>query len=505
MVNIIPPDHVEDVLAIEPNQHDDVLVVPEPVLVDEDEDPKEEEFEEEEEPHEEEDDMEVDFEEDENEPKFTYPYEEPLPLASDSEPENVIEVEDMIKSEDETVPASDINSLFGRMDSLLRRLCGREMAHALVEKKGKEKDAYYGKLILDLGNEVRSSVEQGTAAMEKLNERVERDLYWTRVRAHEFYREMTRKGFVFKERPNEAIDVLIEDEKSPSSEPQGSPRDSKTVPPKSAPLTKAAIRQMIKEGVDAAIAAKQARHANARNDARGSGLVRGQDAAPAVRECTIAGFMKCKILLLFMVLKELSNYKDGPALTWWNAKVATMGLETVNQMPWTEMKQLMTVEFCLIEEVQRMKHELWNLKVKEFNIVAYTQRKVKQEEVREFYAIKDAEPQGPNVVTEVISCIKARKYVERGCHLFLAHVTKKKLKEKQLKGMPVIRDFPEVFLEDLLGLPPPRQVEFRIDLVPRAAPITHAPYRSASSEMRELSVQLQELLKKGFIHSSSSP
>ncbi|GJV76686.1 hypothetical protein Tco_1508270 [Tanacetum coccineum] len=54
------------------------------------------------------------------------------------------------------------------------------------------------------------------------------------------------------------------------------------------------------------------------------------------------------------------------------AKVATMGLETVNQMPWTEMKQLMTAEFCSIEEVQRMEHELWNLKVKEYNIVAYT-------------------------------------------------------------------------------------------------------------------------------------
>ncbi|GKB24142.1 hypothetical protein Tco_0863543, partial [Tanacetum coccineum] len=62
----------------------------------------------------------------------------------------------------------------------------------------------------------------------------------------------------------------------------------------------------------------------------------------------------------------------GPALTWWNAKVATMGLEIVNQMYWTEMKQLMTAEFCLIEEVQRLKHELWNLKVKEYNIVAYT-------------------------------------------------------------------------------------------------------------------------------------
>ncbi|GKG27638.1 hypothetical protein Tco_0405965, partial [Tanacetum coccineum] len=66
----------------------------------------------------------------------------------------------------------DIDSLFGRMVNFSRRLCGREMAHALVEKKGKAKHKLYGKLILDLGNEVCSSVEQGTVAMEKLVEKL---------------------------------------------------------------------------------------------------------------------------------------------------------------------------------------------------------------------------------------------------------------------------------------------------------------------------------------------
>nr|GEW56155.1 reverse transcriptase [Tanacetum cinerariifolium] len=80
---------------------------------------------------------------------------------------------------------------------------------------------------------------------------------------------------------------------------------------------------------------------------------------------------------------------------------------------------------------------------------------------------------------KVISCIKARKYIERGCHLFLVHVTENKPKEKRLKDMPIIRDFPEVFRDDLPGLPPPRQVEFRIDMVPRAAPVARAPYRLA--------------------------
>ncbi|GKC68146.1 putative reverse transcriptase domain-containing protein, partial [Tanacetum coccineum] len=78
---------------------------------------------------------------------------------------------------------------------------------------------------------------------------------------------------------------------------------------------------------------------------------------------------------------------------------------------------------------------------------------------------------------KVISCIKARKYVERGCHLFLAHITENKSKERQMEDVPVICDFPEVFPEEFPGLPPPRQ----------------------------LSVQLQEMLEKGFILPSSSP
>nr|GEV80923.1 hypothetical protein [Tanacetum cinerariifolium] len=590
--------------------------------------------------------------------------------ASDSEPEDVIEVEDTVEPEDETVPASvhevgesstasflqedsddlflglmrrDINSLFGQIAFISRQLYGRETAHAFVEKNGKANEGYYGKLILDLGNGVRFSMEEGTAAMENLvkklgnaeerakckklkkeleearfsntllrmqNKRVERGLYWNRVRAHKFCREMIRKGYVFEERPNEAIDVSVEDEESQSSEPQGSFRDSLIMPPKSIPLTQVVVRRMIKESVDADITAKRARQVNVRNDARGSRPVRGQSVTLVV--------------------------------------LATMGLETVNQLPWTEMKQLMTAEFYLEEEIQRVEHELWNLRVKEYNIVAYTQRfnelalmcprmvepksmkvdsyirglseniegevtssrptnlneannqkqgnaramttastegkvssgslpvcehcftrhvgqcmvkchkcgkvghKVKKEEVREArgraYAIKDVEPQGPNVVTEladgrvvstntvlkgytlnlvnhlfkidllpielgtfdviigmdwlvkhdaVVVCgEKARKYIERGCHLFLAHVFEKKSKEKRLGNVPVIRDFPKVFPNDLLRLPPPRQVEFRIDLVPRVAPVARASYHLAPFKMREISEQLRELLEK---------
>ncbi|GKE87039.1 reverse transcriptase domain-containing protein [Tanacetum coccineum] len=66
-------------------------------------------------------------------------------------------------------------------------------------------------------------------------------------------------------------------------------------------------------------------------------------------------------------------------------------------------------------------------------------------------------------------------------------------------------DFPKVFLDDLPGLPPARQVEFQIDLIPGAAPVAQAPYRLAPSKMKELSDQLKELFDKGFIRPSSSP
>ncbi|GKF39741.1 hypothetical protein Tco_0119802 [Tanacetum coccineum] len=80
-----------------------------------------------------------------------------------------------------------------------------------------------------------------------------------------------------------------------------------------------------------------------------------------------------------------------------------------------------------------------------------------------------------------------------------------KSKGKQLKDVSIVRDFPEVFPEDLTGLPPARPVEFHIDLIPGATPVAQASYRLALSKMKEMSEQLQELSDKGFIRPSSSP
>ncbi|GJS89613.1 putative reverse transcriptase domain-containing protein [Tanacetum coccineum] len=81
----------------------------------------------------------------------------------------------------------------------------------------------------------------------------------------------------------------------------------------------------------------------------------------------------------------------------------------------------------------------------------------------------------------------------------------KKSEERRLEDIPVVREFLEVFPEDLPDLPPIRQVEFQIDLMPGVAPVAWTPYRLAPSEMQELSDQLQELADRGFIRPSTSP
>ncbi|GJR11765.1 putative reverse transcriptase domain-containing protein [Tanacetum coccineum] len=121
----------------------------------------------------------------------------------------------------------------------------------------------------------------------------------------------------------------------------------------------------------------------------------------------------------------------------------------------------------------------------------------------------DGSNQGNETRLNIISCTKTQKYLLKGHHVFLAHVTTKEIEdksgEKQLEDVQIVRDFPEVFPEELSGLPPTRQVEFQIDLIPSVAPVARAPYLLAPSKMKEFLEQLQELSDKGFIRPSSSP
>nr|GEY38968.1 hypothetical protein [Tanacetum cinerariifolium] len=467
------------------------------------------------------------------------------------------------------------------------------------------------------------------------------------------------------------------------------------------------VDQLVQDGIAAAIRDK---HERVRREAtRAEGLVRDPVTTPIARECSFVGFMKCgptqfhgtegavglvrwfeKMENAFKINEcaEVRKVKFatatllGRALTWWNSQVATLGREVANARTWAKVKRMMTDEFCLTKEVQRLEDELRHLELRDMNIAAYTERfnelallcpdavpnekkkvelyikglpkiikgkttsfrpvtlneavrmayalmeqkiQSKNERIAEdivcyrceerghrsfecpkkadqrggnvqgqAYVIRDAEHnQGPNVVTgtfllnnryatvlfdsgvdksfvdtkfshlidikpvklnssyeveladekvvntnsvlrgctlnlldhlfdidlmpielgtfdvivgmdclverdslivcgrkevympyknrtlvvksdsgvsrlKVISCIKARKYIERESQLFLAQVTEIEPVKKQLQDVPVICNFPEVFPDDLPGLPPPRQVEFKTELIPDA-------------------------------------
>jgi len=99
----------------------------------------------------------------------------------------------------------------------------------------------------------------------------------------------------------------------------------------------------------------------------------------------------------------------------------------------------------------------------------------------------------------------ASKLLRKGCEAYLACVIDTEVVKPELADIPVVCEFSDVFPEELPGLPPDREIEFSIDLLPETRPISKAPYRMAPAELKELKLQLQELLDKGFIKPSISP
>ncbi|KAL0540116.1 hypothetical protein IC582_024346 [Cucumis melo] len=112
---------------------------------------------------------------------------------------------------------------------------------------------------------------------------------------------------------------------------------------------------------------------------------------------------------------------------------------------------------------------------------------------------------GSKSLPQVISAIRASKLLSQGTWGILASVVDTREADVSLSSEPVVRDYPDVFPEELPGLPPHREVEFAIELEPGTVPISRAPYRMAPAELKDLKVQLQELLDKGFIRPSVSP
>ena len=110
-----------------------------------------------------------------------------------------------------------------------------------------------------------------------------------------------------------------------------------------------------------------------------------------------------------------------------------------------------------------------------------------------------------NHLSNVISTATTRTMVWKGCESYLAYVIDTKKAELSLLDIHTVCDYPDVFLKELSGLPPQREIEFAINVVPGATPTSITPYRMALMELKELKLRLQDLLDKGFIHPSVSP
>ena len=100
--------------------------------------------------------------------------------------------------------------------------------------------------------------------------------------------------------------------------------------------------------------------------------------------------------------------------------------------------------------------------------------------------------------------MKAQSLHKKGYQGYLTYVVGND-KDLKLDDIPIVRDYPDVFPKELPGLPPKREVEFTIKLVPGITPISKAPYRKAHLELKELKAQLQEMLDRSFIRPSESP
>ena len=112
---------------------------------------------------------------------------------------------------------------------------------------------------------------------------------------------------------------------------------------------------------------------------------------------------------------------------------------------------------------------------------------------------------GSSVMSNVISAMQARRLMRKGCETFLVVILDSKRGQVDVEKIPVVREFPDVFPEELPGIPLEREVDLAIEIVPGTVPMSKAPYRMAPIELKVLKTQLQELLDKGFIQPNVSP
>ncbi|GJX16458.1 putative reverse transcriptase domain-containing protein [Tanacetum coccineum] len=279
-------------------------------------------------------------------------------------------------------------------------------------------------------------------------------------------------------------------------------------------MTQAATRKLVADSVAAALKAQAATMANAdntdRNTREGENLVARKcsykefmSCQPSYFKCTkgavglIHWFERTELVFLRSNCTEDSKMKFATgtltkdALSWWNSFAQPIGTEEAYKTTWSELKKLLTKN--IEGNVTASKPQT----LKEATTIA--QRLMDQRERALQKSVLESKQQCPweSVRAEKQECSPRPERSHGGCQVFIAQVMEKKSDERRLEDIPVVREFPEVFPEDLPDLPLVRQVEFQIDLMPGVAPVARAPYRLAPSEMQELSDQLQELADGG--------
>nr|GEV43079.1 putative reverse transcriptase domain-containing protein [Tanacetum cinerariifolium] len=285
-------------------------------------------------------------------------------------------------------------------------------------------------------------------------------------------------------------------------------------------MTQAAIRKLVANSVTAALEAQATMMANANNLNRNTGPI----GIPIVKTGNYKEFISCQPfylngakgavgLIRWFELTEsvfsrsrcakenkvtfATGTLTNDALSWWNAYAQPMGIEQANQITWTELKRLVTNK------------RFQELTVLCPNMVPNT-KKLLEAFIRGLpRSIKgNVTASKPQTLEEAINI--AQRLMDQGCTITLLNqpfeIDLMPIKldsfdvvidQKRLEDIPVVKEFPDIFPEDLPGLPPVFQVEFQIDLIPRAAaPVARTPYRLAPLEMQELSNQLQELTNR---------
>nr|GEV60362.1 putative reverse transcriptase domain-containing protein [Tanacetum cinerariifolium] len=282
------------------------------------------------------------------------------------------------------------------------------------------------------------------------------------------------------------------------SEPRGSPQD---------------VDQLVRDGIEAAI--RDERERVRREATRAGGPARGLVTVPMAQDCLFAGFMKCGPTQFHGTEGAVGHVR------WFEKMENTFEIsgEVVNGRPWAEVKQMMADEFCPTEEVQRLEDELKHLKLRDMNIATYT------ESFNELAllcpdAVSNEKKKVELYIKGLPEIIKGETMSSRPVTLNeavrMAHaLMEQKIQEKNERIAKGLKRKWENSNQGNnnnnnnnshnRGFPPPRQVEFKIELIPGTAPIARAPYRLAPSKLKEFSDQLKELSEKGFIHSISSP